>query len=57
MTYVAGLVGPRLRAGEVGVVDAIRTTILEHFLEQSLARLGRVGYSVGLRVQHDVGVA
>lgn len=33
MTYVAALVGPRLRAGQVSVVDAVWAAVLEHFLE------------------------
>lgn len=39
------------------MVNTVWAAVLEHFLEQSLARLGRVGQSIGLRVQHDIGVA
>lgn len=57
MTYVAGFVGPRLRAGDVLAVDTIRAAVLKHVLEKCFARLGRVWDGVGLRVQDDVGVA
>lgn len=56
-TYVASFVGPRLRAGDVLAVDAIRAAVLKHVLEKCFARLGRVWNGVGLRVQDDVGVA
>lgn len=57
MTYVAGLIGVRLRAGDILAVDAVRAAVLEHLLEQSDARVARVGRGVGLSVQDDVGVA
>lgn len=57
MTYIAVLVGPRLRAGDVCAVDAVRAAVLEVLLEKREALFGRVGHVVVFRVQDDIGVS